>query len=119
LRHVSSTSVNGRPLHGAELSPTSCLTGGAVASWSLSTKGDDMAATPKWDLDSALNRGRAAHRLLEDNSEVLTPELEEGLGAQLEADIAFLSVESDGGALGTQRTATATEREIAEDAQDL
>lgn len=78
-----------------------------------------MAATPKWDLDDALNRGRAADRLLDDHSDVLTPELEDGLGARLKADLAFLSVENDGRALGDQRTATATEREIAKDAHDL
>src|SRR5690606_17616943 len=48
--------------------------------------GHAMAATPKWDLDDALNRGRAAERLLDEHSAILTPELDEGLGAQLEAD---------------------------------
>ncbi len=78
-----------------------------------------MAATPKWDLDSAINRGQEAQRLLADNAEALTPELDEGLGAQLDADLAFLDTETDDKSLADQRTATATERETAKDAHDL
>ncbi len=78
-----------------------------------------MGATARWTAESALARGRAADRLLDDNSDVLTPELEDGFGAQLKSDLAFLSVDDDEKALGDQRTATATEREIATDAHDL
>lgn len=76
-------------------------------------------STPRWELEDALRRARTADRLLERHTAKVTPRLDEGTGAQLKADIALLGGPADGAQLGTQKTATATEREIAADAHDL
>ena len=77
-------------------------------------------AQPKWDQEGAVRRGESADRLLDKHSAELASRIEDpGLSAQLKADLAALKGSSRGAVLGVQKTATATEREIAEDAYDL
>lgn len=78
------------------------------------------AAKPKWELDDAVRRGESADRLYDKYGTSLASRLDDAtLSAQLKADLATLKGTSRGGVLGVQKTATATEREIAEDAHDL
>lgn len=77
-------------------------------------------AEPRWDQAGAIRRGESGDRLLEKHSAELASRIEDpGLSARLKADLATLKGTSRGGVLGVQKTATATEREIAEDAYDL
>lgn len=77
-------------------------------------------ARPRWDQAGAVRRGETADRLLDKHGEALASRIEDpGLSTQLKADLTTLKGSSRGAALGTQKTATASEREIAEDAYDL
>jgi hypothetical protein len=77
-------------------------------------------AEPKWDEAGAVRRGESGDRLLDKHGAELASRIEDpGLSARLKADLATLKGTSRGAVLGTQKTATATEREIAEDAYDL
>ena len=77
-------------------------------------------AEPKWDQAGAIRRGESGDRLLDKYGAELASRIEDpGLSAQLKADLAALKGSSRGAVLGVQKTATATEREIAEDAHDL
>lgn len=77
------------------------------------------AQNPRWSLDNALGRARVAHRLALKHRAVIEPRLDSGEIDQLAAHRAALGDSSDVGPLTTQKTATASEREIAADAYDL
>lgn len=76
-----------------------------------------MAKKPRWLLDSALTRGRIASRLAVKHA--LADRLEPGRLDRLTADRVALGEQSDHGPLTAQKTATADERETAEDAHQL
>lgn len=80
-----------------------------------------MQTEPRWSLDDTRRRGRVALLLATQHQAALEPRLDAGLLAQLAADLATLG---DGAvsrvtALNVQKTATATERELADDGHDL
>ncbi len=76
-------------------------------------------AQPRWKKDDALRRAEAADGLLDKHIDVLGSRLEVGTSEQLKADIVTFRRIKGSGALGGQKTATATERELAKDGHDL
>ena len=74
-----------------------------------------MSTKPRWSPDDAKRRARIAYRLATKHQAAVEPRLSPGLLAQLAADRAALGDASVGSlsALATQKTATATERDLA------
>jgi len=75
-----------------------------------------MSTKPRWSPDDAKRRARIAYRLATKHQAAVEPRLSPGLLAQLAADRAALGDASVGSlsALTGQKTATATERDVAE-----
>ena len=75
-----------------------------------------MSTKPRWSTDDAKRRARIAYRLATKHQAAVEPRLSPGLLAQLAADRAALGDASVGSlsALTGQKTATATERSLAE-----
>ena len=75
-----------------------------------------MSTKPRWSPDDAKRRARIAYRLATKHQAAVEPRLSPGLLAQLAADRAALGDASVGSlsALTGQKTATATERDLAE-----
>lgn len=80
-----------------------------------------MQTTPRWSLDDTRRRGRVALLLATQHQAALEPRLDPGLLAQLAADLATLGdgAVSRVATLNVQKTATASERELAEEGHDL
>ena len=74
-----------------------------------------MSTKPRWSPDDAKRRARIAYRLATKHQAAVEPRLSPGLLAQLAADRTALGDASVGSlsALATQKTATATERDLA------
>ena len=75
-----------------------------------------MSTKPRWSPDDAKRRARIAYRLATKHQAAVEPRLSPGLLAQLAADRAALGDAGVGSlsALTGQKTATATERDVAE-----
>ena len=75
-----------------------------------------MSTKPRWSPDDAKRRARVAYRLATKHQAAVEPRLSPGLLAQLAADRAAIGDASVGSlsALTGQKTATATERDVAE-----
>lgn len=76
-------------------------------------------ARPRWERNDTLRRSASTKRLLTKHADVLEPELEEGFVAGFDGDVEALRTGGDAPMLGAQKTATASERELASDAHDL
>jgi hypothetical protein len=78
-----------------------------------------MTTSPRWTQEDALRRARTAVRLVQRNDAQITPRLSAGLIDRVNADRALLGDARDAVPKGDQKVATATERQIADDAYDL
>lgn len=74
---------------------------------------------PKWPLDDTLRRAEDADRLVDEHGTVLGDRIEADTGEKLKAGIVEMRAVSKGVPLTNQKSATALERDVAQDAHDL
>ncbi len=82
-------------------------------------EGPMARAEPRWEKSDAERRAEAGIALRDKHIDVLGPRLRDNAKAGLDDDMALFRVMSGGAVLTTQKTATATERELAESGHAL